>query len=164
MYFLVSLAVFISASGWLGDRFGGKRVLLAAIAVFTIASALCGMARSLTELDIFRVLEAPAALGWRRSGWRCCSAFFLRRSEYPHVEHPDRADHAGPCAWPGRRGSAGYANSWPWVFYVNVPLGILAITFGALFLEGGARCSPARSTRSASCWPSAGLGLLVIRV
>ena len=40
--FLVSLAVFIPASGWLGDRFGGKRVLLAAIAVFTAASALCG--------------------------------------------------------------------------------------------------------------------------
>ena len=61
IYFLVSLAVFISASGWLGDRFGGKRVLLAAIAVFTVASALCGMARSLTELDIFRVLQGPAA-------------------------------------------------------------------------------------------------------
>src|SRR3984893_6404834 len=55
--FLVSLAVFISASGWLGDRFGGKRVLLAAIAVFTVASALCGMAGSLTQLDIFRVLQ-----------------------------------------------------------------------------------------------------------
>jgi MFS family permease len=57
IYFLVSLAVFISASGWLGDRFGGKRVLLVAIAVFTVASALCGMAGSLTELDIFRVLQ-----------------------------------------------------------------------------------------------------------
>jgi MFS family permease len=42
--FLVSLAVFIPASGWLGDRFGGKRVLLAAIVVFTVASALCGLA------------------------------------------------------------------------------------------------------------------------
>src|ERR1700728_4889460 len=47
VYFLVSLAVFISASGWLGDRFGGKRVLLSAIVVFTIASALCGVAGSL---------------------------------------------------------------------------------------------------------------------
>src|SRR5437588_11269731 len=48
--FLVSLAVFIPASGWLGDRFGGKRVLLAAIAVFTAASALCGLASILGEL------------------------------------------------------------------------------------------------------------------
>src|ERR1700735_2665503 len=45
--FLVSLAVFIPASGWLGDRFGGKRILLTAIVVFTAASALCGIANSL---------------------------------------------------------------------------------------------------------------------
>ena len=45
--FLVSLAVFIPASGWLGDHFGGKRVLLTAIVVFTVASALCGLASSL---------------------------------------------------------------------------------------------------------------------
>ena len=55
--FLVSLAVFIPASGWLGDRLGGKRVLLAAIAVFTAASALCGLASSLGELVAFRILQ-----------------------------------------------------------------------------------------------------------
>src|SRR5271168_2103886 len=55
--FLVSLAVFIPASGWLGDRFGGKRVLLLAIVVFTVASALCGLAGSLGELVAFRVLQ-----------------------------------------------------------------------------------------------------------
>ena len=55
--FLVSLAVTIPASGWLGDRYGGKRVLLAAIALFTAASALCGLASSLDELVAFRILQ-----------------------------------------------------------------------------------------------------------
>ena len=55
--FLVSLAVFIPASGWLGDRFGPRRVLLTAIFMFTAASALCGMATSLSELTAFRVLQ-----------------------------------------------------------------------------------------------------------
>src|ERR1700761_5333298 len=55
--FLVSLAVFMPASGWLGDRFGGKRVLMAAIATFTVASALCGLASNLPELVAFRVLQ-----------------------------------------------------------------------------------------------------------
>src|SRR6266581_3272304 len=55
--FLVSLAVFIPASGWLGDRFGGKPVLVTAIVVFTVASALCGLAQSLGELVAFRVLQ-----------------------------------------------------------------------------------------------------------
>src|SRR6202035_5716022 len=55
--YLVSLAVFVPASGWLGDRFGGKRTLLTAVAVFTGASALCGIAGSLGELVLFRVLQ-----------------------------------------------------------------------------------------------------------
>src|SRR6185312_14533844 len=48
--FLVSLAVFIPASGWLGDRFGTKRIFLVALAIFTLASALCGLAQSFGEL------------------------------------------------------------------------------------------------------------------
>ena len=55
--FLVSLAVFIPASGWLGDRFGTKRVFLAALAIFTLASALCGLAHSFEELVAFRILQ-----------------------------------------------------------------------------------------------------------
>jgi MFS family permease len=55
--YLVSLAVFIPASGWLGDRFGGKRVLLSAIVVFTVGSVLCGLAQNLSELVFFRVIQ-----------------------------------------------------------------------------------------------------------
>ena len=55
--YLISLGLFIPASGWLGDRFGGKRVLLAAAVIFTVASALCGVATSLGELVAFRVLQ-----------------------------------------------------------------------------------------------------------
>ena len=68
IYFLVSLAVFIPASGWLGDRFGGKRVLLSAIVVFTVASALCGTAESLTQLDIYDADAASTMV--RRRGHR----------------------------------------------------------------------------------------------
>ena len=55
--FLVSLAVFIPASGWLGDRLGAKKVLLTAIVVFTAASMLCGIAQTLGELVFFRILQ-----------------------------------------------------------------------------------------------------------
>jgi len=55
--FLVSLAVFIPASGWLGDRFGTRRVFLATLVVFTLASALCGLADRFGELVIFRILQ-----------------------------------------------------------------------------------------------------------
>src|ERR1700743_3483589 len=55
--YLVSLTVFIPASGWLGDRFGGRRAMLGAVAVFTLASALCGLSTSLGELVGFRILQ-----------------------------------------------------------------------------------------------------------
>jgi MFS family permease len=58
--FLVSLAISIPASGWLGDKYGGKRVLLTAIALFTGASALCGLASGLSELVAFRILQGAA--------------------------------------------------------------------------------------------------------
>lgn len=53
--YLVSLAVFIPTSGWLGDRFGTKRIFLLALTIFTLASALCGLAGSLNQLILFRV-------------------------------------------------------------------------------------------------------------
>src|ERR1035438_5076616 len=55
--YLVSLAVWIPASGWVGDRFGTKRTFLVAIALFTIASTLCGLSQSVLELVLFRVLQ-----------------------------------------------------------------------------------------------------------
>ena len=59
--YLVSLAVFIPASGWLGDHFGGKRVLLVAILVFTVGSVLCGLAHDMTQLVVARSSRVQAA-------------------------------------------------------------------------------------------------------
>src|SRR6266550_4619044 len=55
--YLVSLAVVIPVSGWLGDRWGTRRIFLLALALFTIASVLCGMATNLTQLIIFRSFQ-----------------------------------------------------------------------------------------------------------
>src|SRR3984957_20690665 len=55
--YLVSLAVWIPASGWVGDRFGTKRTFMLAITLFTFASALCGLSQSVLELVLFRVLQ-----------------------------------------------------------------------------------------------------------
>ena len=59
--YLVSMAVWIPASGWLGDRFGTKRVLLVALVVFTSASILCGLSRSLEQLILFRLIQGGSA-------------------------------------------------------------------------------------------------------
>src|SRR5207302_10993847 len=58
--YLLSLAVVIPASGWLGDRWGTRRVFLVALALFTITSALCGLASNFTMLVFFRFLQGAA--------------------------------------------------------------------------------------------------------
>jgi EmrB/QacA subfamily drug resistance transporter len=164
IYFLVSLAVFISASGWLGDRFGGKRVLLAAIAVFTVASALCGMARSLTELDIFRVLQGAGG------GMMAPVGLAMLFRVFPPAERVRASSiltvptTLAPALGPVIGGLLVTGLSWPWVFYVNVPLGILAITFGALFLEGGDALQPGPFDTVGFVLAGTGLGLLMYGV
>ena len=59
--YLVAMAVVMPASGWLGDRVGGKRLLLGALALFTAASAACGLAGSLPALVAFRAVAGAAA-------------------------------------------------------------------------------------------------------
>jgi EmrB/QacA subfamily drug resistance transporter len=164
IYFLVSLAVFISASGWLGDRFGGKRVLLTAVAVFTIASALCGLASSLTELDIFRVLQGVGG------GMMAPVGLAMLFRAFPPAERVRASSiltiptTLAPALGPIVGGLLVTELSWRWVFYVNVPLGILALAFGAMFLEGGQALSPGRFDTAGFVLAGAGLGLLMYGV
>jgi EmrB/QacA subfamily drug resistance transporter len=132
--YLVSLAVFIPASGWLGDRFGTKRVLLVAIAIFTGASALCGQAQGMTELVVFRILQGVGGGMMTPVGMA-----MLFRTFPPHERV--RASRIlvvptamAPALGPVIGGLFVTHLSWRWVFYVNLPIGIIAIVFGALFL------------------------------
>jgi EmrB/QacA subfamily drug resistance transporter len=133
--FLVSMAVSIPASGWLGDRFGPRRVLLAAIVVFTAASALCGLANSLAELSLFRVLQGVGGGLMTPVGmamlWRAFPPAERTRASGILVVPTAFAPALGPVIG----GLFVTDLSWRWVFYVNVPIGIAAFTFGILFLR-----------------------------
>jgi EmrB/QacA subfamily drug resistance transporter len=164
IYFLVSLAVFISASGWLGDRFGGKRVLLSAIVVFTIASALCGVAGSLTQLDIFRVLQGIGG------GMMAPVGLAMLFRAFPPAERVRASailtvpTTLAPALGPIVGGLLVTELSWRWVFFVNVPLGILALTFGAIFLDGGSTLTPGKFDTIGFLLAGVGLGLLMYGV
>jgi EmrB/QacA subfamily drug resistance transporter len=133
--FLVSLAVFIPASGWLGDRFGGKRVLMTAIVVFTVASALCGLAQNMTELVIFRVLQGAGG------GMMAPVGMAMLFRVFPPAERVRASSILtvpttfAPAIGPVLGGLLVTDLTWRWVFFVNLPIGIAAVTFGALFLE-----------------------------
>ena len=142
--FLVSLAVFIPASGWLGDRFGGKRVLLTAIAVFTIASALCGQASSLGELVAFRVLQGAGGGMLAPVGMAMLFRVFPPEERIRASAILTAPTTLAPALGPVLGGLLVTGLSWRWVFYVNVPIGAAAIAFGAVFLRQVTESRPGR--------------------
>src|SRR5581483_39575 len=159
--FLVSLAIFIPASGWLGDKYGGKRVLLTAIALFTAASALCGVASSLPELVAFRIFQGAAG------GMLAPVGMAMLYRVFPPAERIRASailtvpTTLAPALGPVVGGLLVTELSWRWVFYVNVPLGALALTFGALFLAGGNTERPGPFDITGFLLAGSGLGLLM---
>jgi EmrB/QacA subfamily drug resistance transporter len=162
--FLVSLAVFIPASGWLGDRFGGKRVLLAAIVVFTSASVLCGLASSLGELVMFRVLQGAGGGMLAPVGMAMLFRTFPPEERIRASAILTTPTTLAAALGPVLGGLLVTDLSWRWVFFVNLPIGIVALLFGLLFLEGGAEHHPGRFDVPGFVLSGAGLGLLMYGV
>ena len=162
--FLVSLAVFIPASGWLGDRFGGKRILLIAVVVFTVASAACGAATSLAELVAFRILQGVGG------GMLAPVGMAMLFRVFPPAERVRASailtvpTTLAPALGPVLGGLLVTEASWRWVFYVNVPLGAAALIFGLIFLEDTPQAQPGRFDLPGFLLAGVGLGLLMYGV
>jgi EmrB/QacA subfamily drug resistance transporter len=162
--YLVSLAVFIPASGWIGDRFGGKRTLLTAIAVFTAASALCGVAGSLSQLVIFRVLQGVGG------GMLTPVGMAMLYRTFPPSERVRLASilmvptALAPATGPVLGGLLVTDFSWRWVFYVNLPIGIVAFVFGMLFVVEQREKRPGRFDLAGFLLAGIGLGALMYGV
>ncbi|HUB37990.1 MAG TPA: MDR family MFS transporter [Streptosporangiaceae bacterium] len=162
--FLVSLAVFIPASGWLGDRFGGKRVLLAAIVVFTVASAMCGLASSLGELVIFRVLQGVGGGMLAPVGMAMLFRVFPPEERIRASAILTVPTTLAPALGPVLGGLLVTDLSWRWVFYVNVPIGAAALLFGLLFLRSVPQTDPGRFDLPGFLLAGFGLGLAMYGV
>ncbi len=132
--YLVSLAAFMPASGWLGDRFGYKRIFLLALFVFTAASALCGFAQSLDQLILFRVIQGAGG------GLLTPVGMAMLYRTFPPEERVSVArilmfvTILGPVSGPVIGGYLIEHLSWRWIFYVNLPVGAGAWIFGLLCL------------------------------
>ncbi|HEX5947306.1 MAG TPA: DHA2 family efflux MFS transporter permease subunit [Acidimicrobiales bacterium] len=133
--YLVSLAVFMPASGWISDRFGAKRTFLVALALFTTASVLCGLAGSLPTLVAFRVLQGVGG------GLLVPVGMAMLFRAFPPADRA-RASRVlllptaiAPASGPVLGGVLVDNLSWHWIFLVNIPIGIAAFVFGWALLE-----------------------------
>lgn len=142
--YLVTLAVAMPASGWLGDRFGARSVMLGAIGLFTAASALCGLTTSLPELVAFRALQGFGG------GVLIPVGMAMLFRAFPPAERI-RANRLlivptlmAPALGPVIGGLLVDGLSWRWIFYLNLPVGAAALIFGGLFLPRGSEHPPGR--------------------
>ncbi|WP_344871899.1 MDR family MFS transporter [Nonomuraea antimicrobica] len=162
--FLVSLAVFIPASGWLADRFGGKRVLMTAIAVFTAASALCGSASSLGELVAYRILQGLGGGMLAPVGMAMVLRSFAPAERVRALSMITIATAVAPTLGPTLGGLLVTNLSWRWVFFVNLPVGVCALVFGLLFVRDLGERRAERFDAAGFVLSAAGLALLVFGI
>src|SRR5438270_1554205 len=125
--YMLALGSVIPVAGWAGRRFGATRVYLASVVVFTVGSALCGLATSTTELIVFRVLQGVGG----------GMIMPLGQQMMAEAAGPQRMGRVmsivavpvmlAPILGPTVGGLIIQNASWQWIFYVNVPIGVLAV-------------------------------------
>ena len=124
--YIVAAAIMTPLSGWLAGRFGRKRVLLLSVIGFTVSSMLCGLAQSIDQIVVFRLLQGASGAG----------LVPLSQAVLLDINPPERHGRAmalwgqgvvlGPMLAPVLGGWLTDNYSWRWVFYINVPFGVLA--------------------------------------
>jgi EmrB/QacA subfamily drug resistance transporter len=159
--YLVSLAVIIPSSGWLGDRLGTKRVLLAALALFCVASALCGLASNLVMLVVFRVLQGAAGGALTPVGTAMLYRTFPPAERVKVSSILNIPTILAPASGPVIGGLLVDQLSWRWVFYVNIPIGLAAFIFGLLFLPEHREPETGRFDLAGFVLAGAGLALVL---
>ena len=141
--YLLSLAVFVPVSGWAADRFGGRSVFRAAIALFTLGSILCGVSGNVVELTAARVLQGFGGAMMVPVGRLVLFRSVEKAALIGTMAYLQVPAQLGPVLGPPIGGFITTYFSWRWIFLVNVPLGILGIVLVTLFFdnpkEGDAR-------------------------
>jgi EmrB/QacA subfamily drug resistance transporter len=125
--YLLSLAVFVPISGWMADRFGAKPVFLWAIVVFTTSSVLCGLSHSLAELVIWRTLQGIGGAMMTPVGRVIVVKSVPKLELVRAMNYVTIPAVLGPVIGPSVGGFIVTYFSWPWIFCLNLPIGLLGI-------------------------------------
>jgi len=133
--YMLSLAVFIPISGWIADRYGARTIFSAAIGVFTLGSILCGLSQNVPEFVGARVLQGIGGAMMVPVGRlvllrSCEKSELVRAMSYLMVPAM-----IGPVVGPPLGGFITTFASWHWIFFLNVPIGVLGIVLVQRFIE-----------------------------
>lgn len=132
--YLLSLAIFIPVSGWAADRFGARTVFASAIALFTLSSALCGAAHSLPELVAARILQGAGGALMVPVGRLLVLKTVPKSDLVQAMNTLSMPAMLGPVLGPPVGGLIVTYYSWRWIFYMNLPMGLIGIALVLWFI------------------------------
>jgi len=132
--YLLSLAVFIPLSGWMADRFGARTVFRAAIVVFTLGSALCGFAQGLGDFVLFRVIQGMGGAMMVPVGRLVILRTVPKSELISALAWLTIPALMGPVIGPPLGGFITTYISWRWIFWINIPVGLIGITLATLYV------------------------------
>jgi EmrB/QacA subfamily drug resistance transporter len=141
--YLVSLAAFIPASGWVADRFGARAVFRAAIIVFTLASVLCGVSQSLAMLVAARVLQGMGGAMMVPVGRLLLLRRVGKADLVAAMSWLTMPALLGPVIGPPVGGFLVTTLSWHWIFDINIPIGIVGVILVTAFIREDERVEAA---------------------
>ena len=134
--YLVTVAVLIPASGWMADRFGARRVFIAAIAVFTLASVGCAASVSLPMLVAMRVLQGVGGAMMVPVGRLAVLRFSGKGDLVRAIALLTWPALTAPVVAPVLGGAIATVGSWRWIFIVNIPIGIAGFLLALKLIRG----------------------------
>ncbi len=157
--YLVSNAIILPATGWLSSIFGRKRFYMFCVILFVVSSFLCGLAPSLSALVVFRVLQGLGGGGLQPiSQAILLECFPLRRRGIGMAIFGVGVVFA-PIIGPTLGGWLTDNYSWRWIFYINIPIGILSLVMAQIYVA-----DPPYLRRGAVKLDYIGLGLLALGI
>jgi EmrB/QacA subfamily drug resistance transporter len=133
--YLLSLAIFIPASGWVADRFGTRTVFRAAIAVFVLGSVACALANSLADFVGARMVQGIGGAMMTPVGRLILLRSIDRRALLSAMAWVTMPALIGPMVGPPIGGFITTYASWHWIFLINLPIGIIGIVLVTLYID-----------------------------
>jgi MFS transporter, DHA2 family, multidrug resistance protein len=133
--YLVANGIVLTISGWLGDMLGRKRYFLICLAMFTVCSFLCGIAESLGELIVFRLMQGFFGGGLQPNQQAIILDSFPPERRGAAFGVAAIATVVAPVLGPTLGGYITDNSTWRWIFFINVPVGVLAVFLNSVLVE-----------------------------
>lgn len=132
--YLVANAIVLPMTGWLSRMFGRKRFLITCIVIFTLASLLCGAAPNLGALIFFRIIQGAAGGALIPNSQAILMETFPREEQGMAMAIFGIGAMFGPIIGPALGGYVTDQLNWRWIFYINFPIGVIAVILAAAYL------------------------------